>query len=110
MKRLILVVLLGLGLVLAGADDLFAMRCNNALVLIGDRQFEVLSKCGEPDFARERTEDRFVRVFREGRFFEIRQDVTVEEWTYNFGPNRFIRILRFENGRLVEIEMGGYGY
>ncbi|MBW1954196.1 MAG: DUF2845 domain-containing protein [Deltaproteobacteria bacterium] len=29
---------------------------------------------------------------------------------YNLGPNRFIRILRFENGRLVDITTGDRGY
>lgn len=31
--------------------------------------------------------------------------VTVEEWTYDFGPTQFIRVFRFENGRLRRIEV-----
>ena len=31
--------------------------------------------------------------------------VHVDEWTYNLGRNKFRRLLRFENGRLVRIEM-----
>jgi len=36
--------------------------------------------------------------------------VTVEEWEYNLGPGRFIRYLTFENGRLIKITTGDYGY
>jgi hypothetical protein len=108
MIRLVAVSVLVAGLLLA--EDASAMRCGNQLVLIGDRHYDVLSKCGEPDAREERPEKRYFRVFREGQFLEVLQEVIVEEWTYNLGPNLFIRILRFENGRLVEIEMGGYGY
>jgi hypothetical protein len=109
MKRFAAVSVLVWGL-LFGAGNASAMRCGNQLVLIGDRHYDVLGKCGEPDAREERPEKRYFRVFREGRFFEVLEEVTVEEWTYNLGPNMFIRILRFENGRLVEIETGEYGY
>lgn len=36
--------------------------------------------------------------------------ITVEEWTYNFGPDKFIRIFTFRNGKLVDIRTGGHGY
>lgn len=109
MKHLAAVSLLVWVLIL-GAGSASAMRCGNQLVLIGDRFHDVLNKCGEPDAREERPERRYFRVFREGGFFEVLQEVTVEEWTYNLGPSMFIRILRFENGRLVEIETGEYGY
>jgi hypothetical protein len=37
------------------------------------------------------------------------ETVTFEEWVYNFGPSKFIRILRFRNGLLSEVKTGGYG-
>jgi hypothetical protein len=40
----------------------------------------------------------------------VKELVTVEEWEYNLGSNRFIRYLRFENGRLIRITVGDYGY
>jgi hypothetical protein len=85
-KQFAAVLLVGLGLFFASAGDLFAMRCGNALVLTGDREFEVLRKCGEPDF------------------------VSIDGWAYNLGPNLFIHYLRFDNGRLTEIELGEYGW
>jgi hypothetical protein len=47
-----------------------------------------------------------------GRGLEQEQvvPVNVEEWLYNFGPQYFMQLLRFENGRLVEIRNLGYGY
>lgn len=106
--KLLAAIVLGLGVFLA-AGDAFAMRCGNQLVHLGDRQYDVLSKCGEPDYREEREEELYFRFFRQGRFFEALEEVTVEEWTYNLGPHMFVRILRFEDGRLTEIETGGYG-
>lgn len=50
---------------------------------------------------------------RDDDLYLIKEDfftVDVEEWTYNFGPSRFIRTLIFRNDRLVLITDGGYGY
>lgn len=32
-----------------------------------------------------------------------------EEWTYNFGPRRFMQVVTFENGRLIDVQSAGYG-
>jgi uncharacterized protein YvpB len=37
-------------------------------------------------------------------------EVPVELWTYNFGPSQLMRRVRFESGRLVMVEILGYGY
>ena len=37
-------------------------------------------------------------------------EVPVESWVYNFGPNKFMRKVRFENGIVADIETLGYGY
>ena len=34
----------------------------------------------------------------------------MEIWTYNFGPNKLMRRLRFVDGELQDIETLGYGY
>jgi len=34
---------------------------------------------------------------------------TVEIWTYNLGPRRLVKILKFVGSKLVSIEDGGYG-
>ncbi|HEY5974410.1 MAG TPA: DUF2845 domain-containing protein [Geobacteraceae bacterium] len=35
---------------------------------------------------------------------------TVEEWTYNFGPNEFMYLVRFVNGRVTKIQSRDRGY
>lgn len=97
-----------------------AFRCGNRLVEVGDRRSEVLSSCGAPTWVDSWDEDRLERYFappyttgnkqravRVPLYTNVR--VTVEEWTYNFGPTQFIRILRFENSKLVDITTGDYG-
>ena len=37
-------------------------------------------------------------------------EVPVELWLYNFGPSQLMRRVRFESGRVVLIEILGYGY
>ena len=95
-----------------------ACRCGNKLVSTGDTKAEVLSKCGPPAFSEQRTEERVERIHGESHYNqgELREpiagkvEVNIDEWFYNFGPNQFIQIFKFENGRLVAIENGNYGY
>lgn len=110
MKRRLAAVWLGLILSLAGVAPASAMRCGNDLILVGDRKLEVLKSCGEPDFVDTWEEKRRERIYYFGHWYPDYRLVVVEEWTYNFGPSMFIRILTFENGRLVEIETGDYGF
>jgi hypothetical protein len=100
--------------------------CDGKLISIGDTKYEVSAKCGDPDFKDIRFEKRIKRdffrdlfqlakpnqyereVYREPLFVE--EEVMIEEWTYNLGPTRFIRYLTFENGKLVNISTGDYGF
>lgn len=95
-----------------------AFRCldNGRLFSLGDPMAAVRTGCREPDQ---------VVATREPRASPLGDptvplhpsDVTVpwvvyvevETWTYDFGPNRFTQILRFEDGRLVRIEDGPRG-
>ena len=96
----------------------FAFRCEDKLVSRGDTKFEVLSKCGEPTWTEKRTVKRIETFYDDASPGNQRHrnpgaivvPVEVEEWTYNLGPGRLIQILTFENGRLVKVENGGYGY
>lgn len=48
---------------------------------------------------------------RDSRFLgEEVYEILIEEWTYNFGTSRFIQTLVFEDGILMSITSGGYGY
>ena len=36
-------------------------------------------------------------------------EVVIERWTYDFGSNRLVHYLRFEEDELVDVKVGGYG-
>jgi hypothetical protein len=100
------------------------LRCDRGIVSHGDRQFDVLMKCGEPTYRsikyekltkRDLYRDLFPpRELREREKYReplfVDELVEVEEWIYNLGSLQFVRYLTFENGILVNIELGGYGY
>lgn len=86
-------------------EPLFA--CDEPKVSIGQTKAEVKSKCGEPTWKEGRKEPILLRKtpHKKGRATQ-----TLEEWDYNLGPQQFIRILQFRNGKLASIETGGYGW
>jgi len=96
------------------AVNAYGLRCGNNLVDVGDRKIDVLAKCGEPVVTDEwYEEETFRRSPEVDRFGEVKRRsvmIHVEEWTYNFGPTRFIYILKFKNGELVEIRTGDHGF
>lgn len=69
------------------------VNCNGGIISIGDRDIDVMSKCGSPDLNTRRKASRYV-----------------EEWTYNFGPQELMRIIVIRNGVVAEIKNGNYGY
>lgn len=83
-----------------------SFSCEGGIVSTDDRSSDVLAKCGPPDF-RDSHQEEVVQ-----RFGNTKQKVyiNVEEWTYNLGPNQFIRIVVLKNGRIAEIRTGSYGY
>ena len=107
-------------LALAGGEA-FGFRCGTNLISEGDLKARVMAECGEPANIEMWEEVRIRRDFYRPLFPErerdryrepllIKEYITVEEWTYNRGPNRFMRHLIFENGRLREIITGPYGF
>ena len=99
-----------LSLVVASAPAQ-ALRCGNDLVTRGDRTGEVRALCGEPEQIDERLERRTRGVLDRlsGAYVETTETVEIVEWTYDFGPRRLVRQLRFENGRLVSEDSLGFG-
>ena len=82
------------------------MRCGTHVVEIGDYKTDVYDLCGPPDWIEYSTAVVGSRLFHPGHTLELNQyeEIHIEEWIYNFGPNRFQQYLRFENGFLVDIE------
>lgn len=110
MRRCVTALLAVLALALGAAGDLFAFRCGNELVERGDLKLEVLKKCGEPALVDEWEEIRRLSAIRPGLPSGGLVKVRVEVWTYNFGPQRFLQVYRLENGVVVEMKYGDYGF
>jgi len=89
-----------------------AMRCGSRIVNEGAFKFEVLTKCGEPAFVDERVEYGVTRLYppRHNLSLDYGEPLVIEEWTYDFGPRKFKRLLRFENGILEQIRVLDYGH
>lgn len=88
--------------------------CGHALVTEGDGKFQILQKCGPPDYQESRMEYRSTVIRGSGIYqpgLDIVQQVpvTIELWVYDFGPRRFMQALHFENNQLMRIETLGYG-
>jgi Protein of unknown function (DUF2845) len=106
--------LFALGLGLAAASQAHAFRCGTKLVNEGDTRSEVVAHCGEPaEIERRSAILRRPLAWYDGRLYTVGEgfiEIPVDVWIYNLGPRRLMRRLRFEDGRLVDIETLGYGY
>jgi hypothetical protein len=78
----------------------------------GDGKLDVLARCGEPALrdAWEETRTIYARDRREGVAASESTTVQLETWTYDLGRNRFVQFVTFENGRVIRIRSGSYGY
>lgn len=105
---------------LVASDPAHALRCGNKLMLEGMLEQEVVEHCGEPTSVRHLgyvvrsyhpVSRRYLsgsEIYRYGHGYY--QEVPVTVFIYNFGPRKLMRRLRFEDGKLVEIETLGSGY
>lgn len=109
--RKVLLAFVWLGLIFSIiAGSAWALRCGRDLISVGDRKLEVLHACGEPDLVDVWEERQRNDIYFYGHWYPNTETVVIEVWSYNFGPSRFMRTLRFENGELTEIETLGYGF
>jgi hypothetical protein len=112
-------VALGLVSLVARADGMY---CGSRIISRGDSLYQVRSICGEPDDAQHRVETRTVRTRARvpcartenasGKCdteVEHSTDVVIDDWTYDMGPQKLIRLLTFVDGKLWRVETGGYG-
>lgn len=85
--------------------------CDTSLVRPGDVKLDLLARCGEPSTKDTRREQRPVPgpAPADGTS-TLFVSVEVEVWTYDLGPQRFISIVTLENGQVVSVDRGGYGY
>lgn len=97
--------LLGLLLILSAVET-EAFYCASKIVSVGDRKYEVREKCGDPTYRRFRRE---AYVDHEDEVLKRVAHSILEEWVYDFGPRRLIRVLTFRHNVLQAVEQGGYG-
>ncbi len=99
------------GLLLASGASADSVRCGSKVITEGDPIEEVREYCGEP------TETQRTWMTRQPRFeyggqeipFEGSEDVPVDLWTYDFGPNKLVRRIRFIAGKVDSIETREHG-
>ncbi|MBI3803682.1 MAG: DUF2845 domain-containing protein [Nitrospirae bacterium] len=89
----------GLLFLMGQVDTLYA--CDAPAVSIGQTKGEVKAICGAPSS---------IEKQKGGKRSRDRHAGDVEAWHYNLGPQQLVRVLRFEKGRLTQIETGGYGW
>ena len=95
------------------ASPALAFRCGTHLIREGDHYLQVLRHCGQPSieerFLQERMVSRQIHRLIPSRAYTS-EGLIIHLWTYNFGAQKFMRQLRFEDGILVRIEKVDYGY
>jgi hypothetical protein len=106
-----------LGLALLATQGALAedsLRCGSRLASTGDTKYKVIQVCGQPHAVSVVGSMFESRLWYTGnRYYYLDppyQYVPIEVWTYNFGPNKLLRLLRFEGDELMEIRSDGYGY
>lgn len=106
------------------SETAFALRCNKRVVNEGYHKSRVYKLCGEPEFIEHKTEyiDSNIGIRNQlggnviGNQTTLEYDsshlvpIHYEVWTYNFGRRRLVQHLKFRDGKLDQIEVGGYGY
>ena len=97
----------------AGMATADSFRCGTKLMSDGDSSDKVEALCGRPTSIQRRQILQSPVYYNHGQRYYGSYglfEVTVEYWTYNLGPSKLMRRLRFEDGLLVDVETLGHGY
>jgi hypothetical protein len=93
------------------SGDALGLPCKGQTVNIGETMNEVTAKCGEAAFKEQRTVT-VEETTTEGTGATAKTTTTtttIDEWTYDFGPEELIQSYRFEKGILKDISSRGFG-
>jgi hypothetical protein len=88
-----------------------SLRCDGKIISEGAARAKVAQLCGNPTQIDQKS--LFVPLAStgyRGNQSPATVEVQVEVWVYNFGPDRLMQRIRFEDGLVVRIESIGYGY
>ena len=106
MKLVAALLLIALPVLASPAFGSDSWRCGSRLVGQGWAPSDVYALCGEPTDRSATTE--FV-TFHLRHGVDVTRVVPVERWVYDRGDRQLVRYLTFRDGRLVDIDEGGYG-
>lgn len=89
--------------------------CSSGDITPGMSKYRLLAACGEPVTRTvELTQVPYdARARRHGTYAPsatLWETVYREEWVYNFGSSRFMRVVRLDNARVAEVQIGGRGF
>lgn len=101
MKRFLILIALGLLLAPLPSRAVDTVRCGSRLASVGMTAAEVLGVCGNPSYR-----DVWAQPGQYGGGWLG----NIEEWSYNLGSSQLLRVFRFRNGRLQQIDTDGYGF
>ncbi len=96
------------GVNLLSCADVWAFRCGDGIVGIGDTKSRVLIECGKPTY-KEKTGSRDVYYNDQGEKKRKKRSKAMDQWTYNCGDGDFVYVLSFEGGKLSKEETNGRG-
>ncbi len=90
-----------------------SLRCSDRIISTGSTRAEVAGLCGDPAQVEHKTIYNNVSAAA-GRQSSLvagtTLEIQVELWIYNFGPDRLMQRIRFEDGVVVSIQSMGYGF
>lgn len=93
------------------AEPIPRARCDQLGFRIGDSSFDLVARCGEPAVRDVKVVTRTVSTpDGAGGLVATTLTTTVELWTYDLGPQVLIRRLTLDDGKVVRVDTGGYGY
>ncbi|MDA0349140.1 MAG: DUF2845 domain-containing protein [Verrucomicrobia bacterium] len=104
--------LVGIDSIGYGFDEKYGRSFANpdwSLLKTGDTSYEVINRFGEPSITETKPNISFVRIYGPHRHPLHFRSAEVSWWYYNQGPSRLFRIVKLVNGRVVDIEIEGYG-
>jgi hypothetical protein len=110
--KLIFCIILFTSFVIAEQTSAFAQSdsfmCSGGIVSQRDIASDVVRKCGQPAYTTQREQ----AVVEEGDSPSQRivRTIIIDDWIFNFGPNRFQYRVILKNGMVWSVESLGYGY
>ena len=85
-----------------------SVMCSGGIVTVGDIASDLLRKCGQPTY----TSQSEQKIVEESDIPSERiiTTIVIDDWTFNFGPDRFQYRILLKNSRVWQIESLDYGY